>query len=68
MPVVTVKMLARESTTDAQREAVIEGIIRVMVDVMHKKPESTTVIIEEIAPQNWGASGHSIAVRDATAG
>jgi 4-oxalocrotonate tautomerase len=68
MPVIIVKMLQRESTTNAQKERLIQGITQLMVDVMNKKPASTHVIIEEVPTQNWGNDGHSIAARDKACG
>ena len=68
MPIVIVKMLHKESTTRAQKEQVIAGITRLMTEVLGKKPESTSVVIEEVAPENWGSAGRSIAARDEAAG
>lgn len=67
MPIVIVKMLHKESTTRAQKEQVIAGITKLMTDVLGKKPESTNIVIEEVAPENWGAAGRSIAARDEAA-
>ncbi|MDD2925204.1 4-oxalocrotonate tautomerase family protein [Rhodoferax sp.] len=64
MPIVIIKMLQREHTTDAQKEQVIAGVTRLMTEVLGKKPESTQVVIEEVPLQNWGSGGQSIAARD----
>jgi 4-oxalocrotonate tautomerase len=64
MPIVIIKMLQRESTSDQQKEQLIAGVTQLMVDVMGKKPASTQVVIEEVPLQNWGSGGQSIAQRD----
>jgi 4-oxalocrotonate tautomerase family enzyme len=38
MPIVIIKMLQREHTTDAQKEQVIADITRLMTEVLGKKP------------------------------
>lgn len=36
---------------------VTAGVTQLLVDVLNKKPEHTHIIIDEIAPENWGFNG-----------
>ncbi len=59
MPFVNVKITT--GATDQQKEALIEGITDLLVRVLDKNPASTHVVIEEIAPENWGIRGRTVA-------
>ena len=63
MPVVTIQ-ITREGTTpgaDAataeEKAALIEGVSKLMLDVLHKPMEATFVVIEEVETENWGWGG-----------
>ncbi len=57
MPYVKVQ-ITREEDTSAQRKAeVIQGITRVLEEVLGKDPKSTFVVIEEVELENWGIGG-----------
>jgi 4-oxalocrotonate tautomerase len=55
MPHVNVRIT--QGATQEQKDALIKGITQLLVDVLHKKPEHTHIIIDEIAPENWGFDG-----------
>jgi len=55
MPYVNIRITT--GATQAQKDELIKGVTQLMVDVLHKKPEHTHVIIDEIAPENWGFNG-----------
>lgn len=59
MPVVIVKMV--EGATPEQKSTLMEKITADLRDVLGKNPETTHVIIEEVAEQNWGLRGKSVA-------
>lgn len=56
MPYVNVQ-ITREGNTPEQKEQVIAGITQVLADVLGKDPDTTFVVIEEIAFEDWGIGG-----------
>ncbi|MEV4619507.1 4-oxalocrotonate tautomerase family protein [Asanoa sp. NPDC049573] len=63
MPVVTIR-ITREGTTpgaDAatpeEKAALIEGVSKLLLDVLHKPMDATFVIIDEVETENWGLGG-----------
>lgn len=59
MPYVHVQ-ITREGATLAQKEALITGVTDLLVQVLHKKPAQTFVIIEEVDTDNWGIAGMTV--------
>ena len=63
MPVVTIRLARRSPpTTREQKEALIQGVTQLLVDVLAKRSEDVTVLIDEIDPDNWGQGGESATV------
>lgn len=63
MPHVNVKIARRNrAATKAQKAALIAGITQVMVDVLDKRAQSVTVIIDEVDADNWGEGGEMVSV------
>jgi 4-oxalocrotonate tautomerase len=61
MPLVTVRLAARDTPTTADQKAtLIARITDVMVDVLGKRRESVVVLIDEIPPENWGEGGEPV--------
>ena len=58
MPYINVRIT--EGATQAQKEEVIRRITEVMTDVLGKNPNTTFVVIDEVALENWGMRGESI--------
>ena len=57
MPYVKVQ-ITREGDTSAERKAeVIQGMTRVLEDVLGKDPRTTFVVIEEVELESWGIGG-----------
>jgi 4-oxalocrotonate tautomerase len=56
MPYVNIQ-ITREGNTREQKEAVIRGVTSVLVDVLGKDPDTTFVVIEEVAFEDWGIGG-----------
>ena len=63
MPIVTIQV-TREGTTPgaaslsaAEKAALIEGSSQLLLDVLGKPLESTFVVIEEVAFEDWGVGG-----------
>ncbi|MFD2922896.1 2-hydroxymuconate tautomerase [Halobacillus naozhouensis] len=55
MPIITVQML--EGRTDDQKEALVEKVTDAMTDTTGARKEAVTVVIEEMAKQNYGVAG-----------
>ncbi|MGF1531484.1 MAG: 4-oxalocrotonate tautomerase family protein [Puniceicoccaceae bacterium] len=60
MPFVNIK-LAQSNLTPAQKSKLIAAITDLMERELDKPPQSVSVVIEEIDPQNYGVGGKSIA-------
>lgn len=56
MPYVNVKIL-RDGTTADQKKQIVQDITRSLVTNLGKKPEHIHIVIDEIAPENWGYAG-----------
>lgn len=59
MPYVNVRIAG--GATPAQKDEVIKGITDVLVRVLDKDPETTFVVIDEVATENWGHRSTSVA-------
>jgi len=55
MPLVEVKLTA--GRTEEQKEKIIEGFTKVLVDVLNVKPEQVTVLLYDIPKLHWGLRG-----------
>ncbi|QUJ69541.1 4-oxalocrotonate tautomerase family protein (plasmid) [Photobacterium sp. GJ3] len=56
MPYVNIK-ITNEGATPAQKEQLISGVTQLLVDVLGKNPNTTVVVIDEVATDNWGIGG-----------
>ena len=56
MPFINIKITDGNVTKD-QKEKLITGTTRLLVDVLDKDPATTHVVIEEISKDNWGVNG-----------
>ena len=59
MPYVNIK-LTREGVTSEQKQQLIAGATKLLVDVLGKNPATTVVVIEEIDTDNWGINGKCV--------
>jgi len=59
MPYVNVRIAG--GATQEQKDEVIKGITDVLVRVLDKDPETTFVVIDEVAIENWGHRSTSVA-------
>lgn len=58
MPYINVQV-TREGVTREQKIRIIEGVTRLLQEVLHKDPNHTHVVIQEIETDNWGLAGQS---------
>lgn len=56
MPIITVQITDEEVTPD-QKSAIMKGATALMTDILGKDPNTTFVVIEEVALENWGIAG-----------
>jgi 4-oxalocrotonate tautomerase len=67
MPLVTIHITRERSTPGAgaatarEKAALIHGVSKVLLDVLHKPMDSTFVIIDEVETENWGRGGLPVA-------
>ena len=64
MPYVNIKV-TNEGVTADQKSELIEGVTKLLAEVLNKNPATTVVVIEEVDTDNWGIAGESITVRRA---
>jgi len=62
MPFVNIKV-TKDGVTAEQKQKLIEGATKLLVDVLGKNPQTTVVIIDEVETDNWGIGGESVTVR-----
>jgi 4-oxalocrotonate tautomerase len=63
MPFVNVKITSGPEVTREKKAALVAGITKLLGDVLEKKPESVFVVIDEVDPDNWGATGELVSER-----
>jgi len=59
MPYVLMQV-TRERVSLEQKEALIKGVTDLLVQVLHKKPAQTFVVIQEVEMDNWGIGGTTV--------
>lgn len=62
MPYVNIKITKEGNVTKEQKAALIKGATDLLVNVLHKNPASTVVVIDEVDLDNWGLGGDPIFV------
>ena len=61
MPFINIKMTP--GATAAQKADLIASITRLMAEKLGKNPQTTHVVIEEVAAEDWGIGGETVAAR-----
>ncbi|WP_373231432.1 2-hydroxymuconate tautomerase family protein [Cohnella sp.] len=62
MPYVNIKIVDN-GVTPEQKAHLIEGVTRLLVDILDKDPKETVVIIDEVPTDNWGVNGETVTKR-----
>jgi len=62
MPYVNIK-ITNEDVTPEKKSALIQGVTRLLQEVLGKNPATTVVVIEEIETDNWGIDGETVTFR-----
>lgn len=56
MPYINIKV-TDEQVTKKQKQQLIAGATKLVVDILNKNSETTHVIIDEVPVDNWGVRG-----------
>jgi 4-oxalocrotonate tautomerase len=59
MPYVNIK-ITDENVTKEQKLKLIQGVTQLLVDVLHKNPATTVVVIDKVNTDNWGIGGECV--------
>lgn len=59
MPYVNIKV-TDEGVTAEQKCQLIEGVTELLERVLNKPRHATSVVIDEVATDNWGVGGESV--------
>ena len=62
MPFVSIK-ITNEGNSPEQKQDLIQGVTKLLSDILGKNPKTTVVVIEEVDSDNWGIDGQSVTVR-----
>jgi len=62
MPFVNIK-ITKDGVTAEKKAKLIEGVTRLLADLLGKKPQTTVVIIDEVDTDNWGIGGETVTSR-----
>jgi 4-oxalocrotonate tautomerase len=59
MPYVNIKV-TNEGVTADQKVKLIEGVTKLLQDVLNKPPHTVFVVIDEVETDNWGVAGQTV--------
>ena len=59
MPYVNIKV-TDEGVTQEQTTQLIQGVTQLLVDILHKDPAATHVVIDIIPTNHWGVAGETV--------
>jgi 4-oxalocrotonate tautomerase len=62
VPFVNIK-ITKEGATAEQKAQLIQGVTRLLADILGKNPETTVVVIDEVETDNWGIGGETVTKR-----
>ncbi|UII29689.1 4-oxalocrotonate tautomerase family protein [Fulvivirga ulvae] len=62
MPYINIRV-TDEGVTKKQKQELIAGATKLMVDILGKNPETTHVVIDEVPIDNWGVRGEQYSER-----
>jgi 4-oxalocrotonate tautomerase len=62
MPYVNIK-ITKDGATAEQKAELINGVTKLLVDILGKNPQTTVVVIDEVETDNWGIGGETVTER-----
>lgn len=60
MPYVNIRIAKEEGVTAEKKRVLIQKVTQLLADELGKNPASTTVVIDELDPDNWGFGGETV--------
>ncbi len=62
MPYVNIR-ITKDGVTPEKKAELIQGVTRLLADLLGKNPQTTMVIIDEVETDNWGIGGETVTAR-----
>lgn len=62
MPFVNIK-ITPDGATPEKKALLIQGVTKLLSDLLGKNPQTTVVVIEEVETDNWGIGGETVTER-----
>lgn len=62
MPYVNIK-ITKDGVTPEKKAQLIQGVTRLLADLLGKNPQTTVVVIDEVDTDNWGIGGETVTAR-----
>ncbi|MFZ5649161.1 MAG: 2-hydroxymuconate tautomerase family protein [Bacillota bacterium] len=62
MPYVNIK-ITKEGVTPEKKALLIQGVTKLLADLLGKNPQTTVVVIDEVETDNWGIGGETVTLR-----
>ena len=62
MPYVNIK-ITKEHATPEKKAQLIQGVTKLLADILGKNPQTTVVVIDEVETDNWGIGGETVTLR-----
>lgn len=62
MPYVNIKVTP-EHLTPEKKARLIAGVTKLLQETLGKNPNTTVVVIDEVATDNWGIGGETVTLR-----
>ena len=59
MPYVNIK-ITNENVTPEKKAELINGVTKLLKDVLGKNPATTVVVVDEVETDNWGIGGETV--------
>ncbi|MEW5953999.1 MAG: 4-oxalocrotonate tautomerase family protein [Bacillota bacterium] len=62
MPYVNIK-ITKDGISPEKKAQLIQGVTRLLADLLDKNPQTTVVVIDEVDTDNWGIGGETVTAR-----
>ena len=62
MPYVNIK-ITKKGATPEKKAQLIQGVTKLLADILGKNPQTTVVVIDEVDTDNWGIGGETVTSR-----
>ena len=62
MPYVNIR-ITNEDVTPEKKAQLIQGVTKLLQEILNKNPQTTVVVIDEVETDNWGIGGETVTER-----